>query len=229
MEYARTILDIYSKLLGSNHLFYTHSERYVIIAVLEHSLTEICKCRPTSLDLIVAAHIRLLHLPLQDSIFHTLLTDKYPTLLAHANRVHSLVFPSHESFPPIAQPASAPSAFSLSSLSSLFPKSLLWPKKKIEHAPTEQERRFALIRWGFFGAAAVTMGAYMKYAGFFALVANIYVQTLEVLERQQAGLEQGGDYDDEEDEDNETEFIEADLEEVPDEGTAEDDGLDDEA
>ena len=186
-------------------------------------------CRPTTLDVIIAAHIQLLHLPLQDSIFHELLTDRYPTLLAHATHIHSLAFPSHDSFPPIAQSPSASSSFSLSSLSSLLPKSLLWPKKKVApHAPTAEERKFALIRWGFFGAAAVTMGAYMQYAGFFALVAKIYVQTLEVLERQQAALAEGDDDDEEGDEEEgeDGEFTEADVDEEVGEA-GEDDVLDD--
>ena len=45
----------------------------------------------------------------------------------------------------------------------------------------------------------------MQYAGFFALVAKIYVQTLEVLERQQAALAEGDDDDEEGDEEVEDE------------------------
>ena len=68
----------------------------------------------------------------------------------------------------------------------------------------------------------------MQYAGFFALVAKIYVQTLEVLERQQAALAEGDDDDEEGDEEEggDGEFTEADVEEEVGEA-GEDDVLDD--
>ena len=67
-----------------------------------------------------------------------------------------------------------------------------------------------------------------RYAGFFALVAKIYVQTLEVLERQQAALAEGDDDDEEGDEEEgeDGEFTEADVEEEVGEA-GEDDVLDD--
>ncbi|OSX65136.1 hypothetical protein POSPLADRAFT_1116715, partial [Postia placenta MAD-698-R-SB12] len=82
---ARALLSIYSKLLGDNRYFHLHSDR------------------PTTLDIVFAAHTHvLMSIPFADPLLQTLLSDSYPTLVAHANAVQSFVFPDPVSLPPTA-------------------------------------------------------------------------------------------------------------------------------
>ncbi|CAL1704596.1 unnamed protein product [Somion occarium] len=183
LERAQAILDVYSKLLGTKRFFHPDSER------------------PSSLDIIFASHIQLLQLPLSDPLFQTLLTERYPTLITHANLVHSTAFPTPESFPPLAERVTS------TSILSLFPVSRIF-QKKTAHPPTPEERKFALMRWGFFGAAVGAFGLYMHAIGLFAVVANTY-NSLRVVKSVDSEHE-----DEEEDED---EIVEHELEEEVDE------------
>ncbi|EIN07269.1 hypothetical protein PUNSTDRAFT_104876 [Punctularia strigosozonata HHB-11173 SS5] len=74
LEKARATLDIYVRLLGERSFFYHN--------------------RPTTLDITLAAHVLLLTKPpYPDPLLQNLLNDSYPTLVAHAERVHSYCIP----------------------------------------------------------------------------------------------------------------------------------------
>ncbi|KAK0228654.1 hypothetical protein IW262DRAFT_630747 [Armillaria fumosa] len=78
-EKARAVFDIYSRLLDTKAYFYADS--------------------PTSLDILVAAHIWILtQAPFPDALLKELLKNSYPSLVSHADRIISLAFPSPDSF-----------------------------------------------------------------------------------------------------------------------------------
>jgi len=71
LDKARSTLDIYARLLGQKDFFSGD--------------------RPSLLDATVAAHILLLSRPpFPDPLLQDLVNNSYPSLVAHANRVHDL-------------------------------------------------------------------------------------------------------------------------------------------
>ncbi|KAK7467269.1 hypothetical protein VKT23_004326 [Stygiomarasmius scandens] len=72
LEKARSILDIYARLLGDSAFF--HGDR------------------PTSLDVVVAAHVALLvHPPFPDPLLQELLQNSYPDLVSHSERIYTQI------------------------------------------------------------------------------------------------------------------------------------------
>ncbi|KZV97021.1 hypothetical protein EXIGLDRAFT_764775 [Exidia glandulosa HHB12029] len=75
LEKARDALDPLARLLDSRDFIYQH--------------------RPTSIDLLLAAHVLLLvDPPYPDPLIGTLITESYPSLAAHARLILSLAFPT---------------------------------------------------------------------------------------------------------------------------------------
>lgn len=69
LEKARASMDIYTHLLGPNDFFFSD--------------------RPTTLDIVFAAHILLLlNPPYPDAFLQTFVNDSYPTLSSHARRTY---------------------------------------------------------------------------------------------------------------------------------------------
>ncbi|KAH8116808.1 Tom37 C-terminal domain-containing protein [Phellopilus nigrolimitatus] len=95
LDKARTTLNLLSGLLGDK-LFFFHD-------------------RPSTLDVLVAAHILLLtYPPLPNDLLRALVADSYPTLHAHARRMHT------RTLSPISQMQSVSSSPSASLPSSTF-------------------------------------------------------------------------------------------------------------
>jgi len=147
---AIAVLDIYVKLLGDARFFYR----------LE---------KPSTLDVLLAAHIYVLKQDQPDMLIADLLKD-YPTLLAHADLLYRTAFPDSFTFP-IVVPSST--GFSLRAL---MPRSV--PKDALSgpksSAVEEQERKFARIRYAFFGGALLVAGGYIYWQRF-AFIRLAYV------------------------------------------------------
>ncbi|KAI6045715.1 hypothetical protein EDC04DRAFT_2634553 [Pisolithus marmoratus] len=136
MEKARTILDLYARLLdGKEFLFGAH---------------------PTSLDVYLAAHILLLAKPpFPGSVLQTLLLEKYSSLVDHAHRVECEVAKA----PPYGlAPPSKPSVLSLFT----FRRSVSEEVKP----PSPEDVRFRRMRWLWvalaLGAAAFNIVQFSK-------------------------------------------------------------------
>ncbi|KIK30890.1 hypothetical protein PISMIDRAFT_124884 [Pisolithus microcarpus 441] len=136
MEKARTILDLYARLLdGKKFLFNSH---------------------PTSLDVCLAAHILLLaNPPFPSSVLQILLLEKYASLVDHARRVQHEVAqsPPYELAPP-----------SKSSVLSLFTFGRAVTKEAKTSNPDDV--RFRRMRWAWvtlaLGAAAFNVMQFSK-------------------------------------------------------------------
>ncbi|KAI0079871.1 hypothetical protein K474DRAFT_1591051 [Panus rudis PR-1116 ss-1] len=199
LEKARATLDIYVKLLGPKRFFFDNENH----------------TGPTSLDIVFAAHILLLNQPLPDPIFHSLLTESYPTLLSHADLVYSSTFPSPDSFPPTVQSSSTPSLLSL--IPRPYGVSPIGRTHSLKKPPSPEEKKFALIRWGFLGASVLTLGLYLHWVGFVPFIARAWaIAQARVAEELEDDLEDEGD-EDEEDEDDIEEEIEEEIGEEMDE------------
>lgn len=152
--------------------------------------------------MIFAAHIHLLQTPLADTLLRDVLQESYPTLVQHATRVVQLAFPDSSSYP------KAPASKSGFSLRSLFPRFPQPPSANdaLRNTPAwkTRDRQFKLMRWGFFGTAALTFASYLYFAGIIPLY-------LESFKKVQAMLEADSrlqviDDDDEEDDDEDDEL-----------------------
>ncbi|TFK42429.1 outer mitochondrial membrane transport complex protein-domain-containing protein [Crucibulum laeve] len=107
---AKSILEIYSRLLGDRKYFYND--------------------QPSTIDILLAAHtLLLIKPPYPDSLIKDLVTGSYPNLVAHAQRVHGRTF--HETFTPI------PLAPQHSSLVSLIPS---WRRRNSTSLSEEDAR-----------------------------------------------------------------------------------------
>ncbi|KAI0306308.1 hypothetical protein B0F90DRAFT_1688817 [Multifurca ochricompacta] len=100
--------------------------------------------RPTTLDLVLAAHILLLvHAPLPDTLLSSLLSSSYPTLLSHARRVLAAATPT--------VPVHPPERYRLSALLP-YPSFHTWWSEP-RPPKSEEEKRFERMRWRWIGLA----------------------------------------------------------------------------
>ncbi|KAI0086169.1 Tom37 C-terminal domain-containing protein [Irpex rosettiformis] len=181
LDKARAVLNIYSSLLGDSKFFYGVE-------------------RPTTLDILLAAHIYLLEQDQPDNLIKDLLTTEYPRLVAHADIVYQGAFPLPSTFPAIVSPQSS---FTLRSLLPSFaPNHSSGPKSV---AVQEQERRFAIMRGLFFGGALLVAGAYISQQRD-ALV-DLYnrIQLVAAMAAAYYGAEENEEDEDNEDDDEEEE------------------------
>ncbi|KAH9842744.1 uncharacterized protein C8Q71DRAFT_734228 [Rhodofomes roseus] len=142
IEKARAFLSSYATLLGERRYFNPHADS------------------PSALDIVFAAHTHILmNVSFADPLLQGLLSESYPTLVAHAQAVQSVAFPDPQSFPPTAPLDLSPS------LKSLLPTPALpsWPWTKRTEEVTEEEKRFRLARWGWIGLAAASVVFYLAF------------------------------------------------------------------
>ncbi|KAH9934713.1 uncharacterized protein B0H18DRAFT_977860 [Fomitopsis serialis] len=140
VEKARAFLSGYATLLGERRYFNPHADS------------------PSTLDIVFAAHTHILmSVAFTDPLLQNLLSESYPTLVAHANAVQSAAFPDAQPFP-----HTAPLDLSLS-LKSLLPRPALpvWTWSKPTETVTEEEKRFRLARWGWIGLAVTSVVLYL--------------------------------------------------------------------
>ncbi|KAI0721109.1 hypothetical protein C8T65DRAFT_632228 [Cerioporus squamosus] len=146
VEKARALFDVYDRLLSSTS-FFMGAER------------------PTTLDVIFAAHTHvLLSLQFPDPLVASVLTESYPRLVSQCDAVLSAALPDRSLLPPVVQKSwtsslryvlpwprtPAPRRASLSASSSPEAKKIEW--------------RYRLWRWGFFGASVLAAAAYLHFA-----------------------------------------------------------------
>lgn len=115
---------------------------------------------PTALDVVFAAHTHILmNVPFMDPLLQALLSESYPTLIAHAKAVQSAAFPDPQSFPP-----AVPLDLSVS-LKLLLPTPTLrfWASRRQKKELTEEERRFRRARWGWIGLALASVACYAVF------------------------------------------------------------------
>ncbi|EPQ58339.1 hypothetical protein GLOTRDRAFT_72674 [Gloeophyllum trabeum ATCC 11539] len=140
VEKARDILDIYARLLGDKSFFF-------------HD-------RPTTLDIVLAAHILLLiEPPYPDPLLKSLVNESYPRLASHARSVYSAAFPVSESYPPLA-------SSSQSSLRALLP-SFSWSSVRPASAPknTKEDSKIDLWTLGWIALATIGTIGFWAVAG----------------------------------------------------------------
>jgi sorting and assembly machinery component 37 len=102
--------------------------------------------RPTTLDLVLAAHVLLLvQTALPDTLLSSLVSSSFPTLLSHARRVLETVAPSPRVLPP--------EGYNLSALIPYPSFRTWWSEPRIPK--TEEEKRFDRMRWQWIGLAVV--------------------------------------------------------------------------
>lgn len=115
---------------------------------------------PSTLDVVFAAHTHILmNVVFTDPLLQTLLSECFPTLVAHAKAVHSAAFPEPQSFPP-----TVPLDLSVS-LKLLLPTPTLrfWASRQQRKELTEEERRFRRARWGWIGLALTSVAFYVAF------------------------------------------------------------------
>ncbi|KAH9180855.1 hypothetical protein EDB89DRAFT_1921520 [Lactarius sanguifluus] len=126
LEKSRAAFGIYSRLLSDKNFFFYD--------------------RPTTLDLVLAAHVLLLvQAPLPDTLLSSLLSSSYPTLLLHARRVLAIAVPS--------APVLPPEQYSLSALIPYPSFRAWWSEPRPQKS--EEEKRFEHMRWQWIGLAVL--------------------------------------------------------------------------
>ena len=176
-----------------------------------HAFSERFIQRPTTLDVLLAAHIYLLTRDQPDNLIKDLIVNEYPKLTAHADAVYELAFPDPSNFPVVV---SSQTTFTLSSL---FPQSTpKHPSGPKSAAVLEQERRFAIMRGVFFSGAFLVAGAYIYHQRFAFVDLYHRLQLAVAIVSAQYGLEEDEDEDDE-DEDEHEEEEDEEVEEVEEE------------
>lgn len=94
-----------------------------------------------------------------DPLLQTLLSESYPTLVAHAKAVQSAAFPDPQLFPP-----AVPLDLSVSLKSFLpVPRLRFRSSGKQREELTEAERKFRRARWGWIGLAVASVAFYVAY------------------------------------------------------------------
>ena len=149
---------------------------------------------PTTLDVVFAAHIHMLRLHQPDMLIANLLSESYHTLLAHCDRVFGRAFHDSTSFPAVV--STNDRTFSMRSILPKIPGPTQQKEKLVSPAWVEQERKFRLMRWGFFGSVGLILGSYVYYSG----IISMYVRAVENAQR--ALAEGSGVLEDEDDEDD---------------------------
>ena len=131
-------------------------------------------CRPTSLDVLLAAHtLLLINPPFPDPLLPSLLSTSYPSLLAHARRVLSAAFPQSTS-PSEQLQMLPPQSYSLRGLLPYPALQAPWranETKMKEEEKSEKDREFDRKRWQWIGLAAVSAVGYWLFLGL-AIVIN---------------------------------------------------------
>ncbi|KNZ78430.1 Metaxin-1 [Termitomyces sp. J132] len=133
LEKARISLEIYARLLDEHDFIYRD------------------RLRPTTLDIVLAAHILLLLKPeypepsIQNLIKHT-----HPALASHARRV----FEHISSCPESQLRISSTPKFVWSSL-------IPWPSTAWKDGLSEEDIHFRRMRWGFYGLTLGSMAVYL--------------------------------------------------------------------
>ena len=130
-----------------------------------HALAHSEYPRPTTLDVVFAAHTHvLLSLKFPDPLVVSVLTESYPRIVAHRDAVLSSAIPDRSLLPPVVQKSWT------SSLHYILP----WPRTpaprrasiSASNSPEAKkiEWRYRLWRWGFFGASVLAAAAYLHFA-----------------------------------------------------------------
>lgn len=150
LEKARACLDSYTKLLN-NRMFFYH-EKCVLFFLPSHLHVTLPR-RPSTLDVIVAAHtLLLLNPPLPDTILKDLIIESYPSLAVHARLVLSQAFPDPNVSPLIYH---KPSIDTWSALIPTFGSNS--PKPEL----SDVEKEFTKMRWAWIGLAIVSTVGYL--------------------------------------------------------------------
>lgn len=115
--------------------------------------------RPTTLDVCLASHLLLLmDPPFPDPLLQSLLKESYPTLCAHARRIHLAAFPTTGSDIPLLPAQNY-------SLGSLIP----WParatKKETPKPKSTEEIKFERMKWGCIALATFSVVFYIARSG----------------------------------------------------------------
>ncbi|KAJ6525649.1 hypothetical protein B0H19DRAFT_1198199 [Mycena capillaripes] len=135
VQTARDCLDMYVRLLGENQFVYYE--------------------RLTTLDIVLAAHVLLIiKPPFPDTLLSSLLSDSYPTLVSHAERI---LAKSLESPAPVQSLAGGHSIWSL--VPSL-PLLAAEPRQK-----SEEETHYTRMTWGWVALAVGSVGLYLLTMG----------------------------------------------------------------
>ncbi len=132
-------------------------------------------CRPTSLDVLIAAHLLLLlKPPYPDPLLKSVLQESYPSLASYAQRVYDIAFTAGE--PTVRQ-------ISTGSVRALLPT---WPNRSKLKPSSPEDIHFSRMRWVFFGLVS---GAFVAY---FAVVSrNIEIRWIDT--DSEEGVEGGDD------------------------------------
>ena len=132
-----------------------------------------------------------LHQP--DMLLANLLAESYHTLLTHCDRVFGKAFQNSTAFP---KTVASSSGFSLRSIFPRIPQPTKETAPLTSPAWAQQERKFKLMRWAFFGTAGLLFGTYVYAVG-------IIPMYLQAMEKVKLALEESdlGDDDDEDEED----------------------------
>ncbi|EAU88816.1 hypothetical protein CC1G_01189 [Coprinopsis cinerea okayama7 len=172
---SKKILDLYARLL--------EGKQYVFDSI-------------TSIDVAIAAHTVLLIQPrLPDDTINKLVTETYPALLAHSERVKHRVLPGPNN-PPFTY-----ETYRRSLCSFLLP---FWGRSAVKKDSTRkektpEERQVDRMRWAFVGLALGSLAAYIAVVGqpFFQFVL-VKMQELEAAEELEYVEDDEWEEDDEE-------------------------------
>ncbi|KZT11324.1 uncharacterized protein LAESUDRAFT_692034 [Laetiporus sulphureus 93-53] len=141
LEKARAFFSLYARLLGDERFFHPNS------------------ARPSSLDVLFAAHTHILiGLPFTDTLIKSLLSESFPSLVAHATAVGSFAFPDPGSFSIVETDIRT-------SFSSLFPRPFIISWRQQKSTSSNEARRYTLVRWGFVSLATAGLLIYLRLFG----------------------------------------------------------------
>ena len=143
IERSRAVFDLYARLLADNRFFYYNRWGYYREG---ETMLIVLLSRPTTLDVMLAAHLLLLlHPSFPDPLLPPLLSGSYPTLLAHSRRVLTAAFPASslpsEQLRILSRPKMA--------LEDVLPFRSMWSESKVKKEKSEVEKRFDRMRWAW--------------------------------------------------------------------------------
>jgi sorting and assembly machinery component 37 len=129
-----------------------HDEKCVRPFSHPRSLVTVSR-RPSTLDVIVAAHtLLLLNPPFPDPVLKDLIIESYPSLAVHARLVLSKAF---------LGPATSPLTYHKSSANTWSALIPTFGSNTSRPEPSEVEKEFAQMRWGWIGLAIVSTIGYL--------------------------------------------------------------------
>ncbi|GJJ12665.1 hypothetical protein Clacol_006909 [Clathrus columnatus] len=152
-EYRRTVRKSFDKVQ-----FYDKAKP--VFDILDNLIKQkdfIFGDRPSTIDLTLASRILLVcGAPLPDSIIKDMLTSSYPSLIAHAARVHALAFSASNPPPNIMEPKNL-------NFFQVLRGSLKNLKRHIltDHLETEEDKKFRRYRYGWYTLTALTAIGYL--------------------------------------------------------------------